>query len=134
MPLNGLTILVGGTCSATGGTSKTYSPDGLSVPQGLHVADMSETDMRIRPNITFRTSLPRFDAASGKYVGKEKRFITLTRPKLESDGTISNNYIRIEVGFSPSTTAAEKAELFVSGSQLCFDADTTDFRSGGSLA
>lgn len=134
MPLNGLAILVGGTCSATGGTSKTYTNDGLSVPQGLHIADMSETDMRIRPNITFRNSIPRFDAATGKYVGKEKRFITLTRPKLESDGSISNNYLRIEVGFSPSSTAAEKAELFVSGAQLCFDTDTTDFRTGSSLA
>lgn len=134
MSLVNLAILVGGTCSATGGTSKTYSPDGQTVPQGLHIADMSETDMRIRPNITFRNSVPRFDNSTGKYIGKEKRFITLTRPKLEADGSISNNYIRIEAGFSPSSTAAEKAELFTSGAQLCFDSDTTDFRSGGSLA
>jgi len=129
-----LTLSVGGTCSVAGGTVKTYTPDGQNVPNGLHVADMSETDMRIRPNVTFRNVVPRFENTTGKYIGKEKRFFTLTRPKLEADGSISNNYVRIEAGFSPSSTAAEKAELFTSSAQLCFDADTTDFRSGGSLA
>jgi hypothetical protein len=134
MALNNLTLLVGGTCSATGGVSKTYTPDGQTVTNGLHVADATEADLRIRPHVQFRTQIPKFDANTGKYLGKEKRFFNLTRPKLEADGSISNNYIKIEVGYSPSSTAAEKAELYTSGAQLCFDTDTVDFRTAGSLA
>lgn len=134
MSLVNLAILVGGTPSATGGTSKTYTPDGQSVPNGLHIADASETDFRIRPHMTFRTTVPKYNNNTLKYDGKEKRFMTLTRPKLEADGTISNNYIKIEIGFSPTSTAAEKAELAISGSQLLFDSDTTEFRNNGSLA
>lgn len=134
MALSNLTLLVGGTCSATGGTSKSFTPDGQTVVNGIHVADSSEADLRIRPHVTFRTQVPKLDNNTGKFIGKEKRFINYVRPKLEADGTISNNYIKIEVGYSPSSTAAEKAELFASGSQLGFDADTLDFRNTGSLA
>lgn len=44
MGLTNVGILAGATVSASGGTAVSYTPDGLSVKNGLHLIDASVTD------------------------------------------------------------------------------------------
>lgn len=131
MSLNGLTILEGATCSATGGTSKTFVANGTTVKGGIQVVDTSQTDARIRPSIT-ATSKSAVMAKDGSW-SPEKRDIVVTRPKLLADGTVFFNSQRIITSFHPETTLAEIAELYNAGAQLNFDADLNNYRAIGSI-
>lgn len=131
MSLNGLTILEGATCSATGGTAKTFSANGATVKGGVQVIDTSVTDARVRPSITAVARTAAMDK-DGKW-SFEKRDIVIVRPKLLADGTVAFNSQRIITSFHPETTAAEIAELHNSGAQLNFDADLALYRSIGAI-
>jgi hypothetical protein len=114
------------------GTDLTYTPDGVSIPNGIHLAAASVTDFRVRPNITLKTKNPPLNA-DGTY-GKGKRWLNVTVPKILADGTTSFNLVRIEVEVHPESTVAETTDLVYQAAQLLFDADTTQFIQTGSLA
>lgn len=133
MPLNGLTISEGATCSVAGGSVKTFSANAASVKGGIQIVDTSVTDARVRPSITAVARPSAYDVKNGTWT-YEKRDIVLVRPKLLSNGTVAFNSIRTIVGFHPETTVAEVNELYNSGSQLNFDTDTANFRSIGTIA
>lgn len=133
MPVNGLTIMEGATCSTTGGTTKTFSANSATVKGGVQVVDTSVTDARIRPAITATAKPAVYDAKAGSWT-YERREIVLVRPKLLADGKVAFNSVRIIAGFHPETTAAEIAELFNQSAQLQFDADLTNYRAIGTLA
>lgn len=128
-----LTLLDGTTLSATGGTTKTFTPTNETVVGGVKLIDAAVTDLRIRPYVIAKTVWPVL-TPQGKYVGKVKMTINIVEPIIESDGTISLNSLKIERSTSPTYTAAQLLELEKKGAQLLFDADTAAFRSSGSLA
>lgn len=132
MPLNGAAVLTGSTLSATGGTSKTFTSDGQTVTNGLHLQDASIADFRIRPQITVKTRNPKRNP-DGSYT-KGKRWITLYAPKLKADGTIAPNVYRYESEIDPETTTAAELDDRKMFSQMLFDTDFESFHATGSLA
>jgi hypothetical protein len=133
MPLNGAQIMAGATsCSVTGGSSKTFTPDGQTVANGIHLIDASQPDYRIRENMTIKQKVPTIDSA-GVY-SKDKKSITIVIPKILESGKTVFNLIRIEREVHPESTSAEATELLLQGAQVLFDSDFASFWSAGSLA
>lgn len=116
----------------TGGSDLTLTPDGQSVANGIHIADATQADFRIRKNATLRNRVPVLQP-NGKY-SKDKKTITFTAPKILADGSTVFNLIRIEREIHPESTAAEALDLCMIGAQLVSDSDFASFWSAGSLA
>lgn len=133
MPINGMTLLSGATVSAAGGTSKTFNVDGIQVKSGIHVSDMSVTDFRVRPGITFKSRMPT-KRADGSWQ-KGKFSATIVVPKLLADGkTVEYPLGRIELEPHAESTDAEIVAILCYMAQVCFDSDTISFMKTGSLA
>jgi hypothetical protein len=126
-----LTILDGATVSATGGTGKTYTTDGTSVTGGIHLADASVADFRVRPNITAKVKMPTLQA-DGSYT-KMKVSAVHVVPQILASGKTVFNLVRTELEVHPELSAAACVELRNKGAQLLIDAETTNFWSAGSL-
>lgn len=120
----------GGT--TTGGTAMALASDGVSVKNGVHVADMAEPNFLIRTNLTLKTRNPA-KQTDGTY-SKAKRYATVVVPKAIASGEIVFNLVRVETEAHPETTDAELTNLFMLGAQLFTDSDLTAFFKTGSLA
>lgn len=120
----------GGT--TTGGTAMALSSDGQEVKNGIHVADMGESNFLVRTNMTLKTRNPQ-KQSDGSY-SKAKRYATIVVPKLLASGDYSYNLVRIEVEAHPETTSAELTNLHMLGAQIFTDSDLTAFLTTGSLA
>lgn len=116
----------------TGGSDLTLTPDGVSVPNGIHLADASQADFRIRKNLTVKSKTPSL-LTDGTYT-KDKKTMTFVQPKILASGKTVFNLIRIEREVHPESTAAEALDLSMIGGQLLTDADFATFWSAGSLA
>lgn len=135
MPINGATLLVGGSVSASGGTSTAFTVNGAEVKGGVQVVDATNTNAITRAMVTLRNIKNAVvNATTGKYVGKTKRQGQLVRPKVLPDGSIIFPLIRIELETHPEMTSAEVTALLTEGAQLCIDADFTNFWQIGSLS
>jgi hypothetical protein len=133
MSISALSLMKNATSgTVTGGTAMALSSDGEEVKNGVHVADMSESDFTIRTNMTLRTRNP-VKQPDGSY-SKGKRWITIVVPKTLDDGTIVFNLIRQEMEIHPKTTTAEIANIELLASQVWTDSDLSDFRRNGSLS
>lgn len=126
-------VIEGGTGSVTGGTAKTYSPDGLMVTGGLHIADLSVTDIRTRPSITVKNSPASVDAKTGVW-SDGKREVTCTRPKILASGVQKFPNIRIMVKDHPEMSQAEIDAMWLMVAVVATHADFAAFRRTGSLA
>lgn len=120
----------GGTTTA--GAAMALSSDGVEVKNGIHVADMAETNFLIRTNITLKTRNPQ-KQSDGSY-SKAKRYATIVVPKQIASGEIVFNLVRNEIEAHPETTEAELTNLHMLGAQFYTDSDFAAFRSNGSLA
>lgn len=118
--------------TVVGGADMSFSPDGVSIPNGVHLAIAADADFRTRRNMTVKSKQPVL-LPSGVY-SKGKQSITVTCPKILADGSTTFNLIRIEREVHPESTAAEAFELNMVGAQALSDADFTAFWAGGSLA
>ena len=133
MPLSSAVVKTGATgLTVVGGSDETFTPDGVSIPQGLHLADAAETDFRVRKNMTIRNRPPTLDNL-GVY-SKDKKSITIVAPKILASGATVFNLIRVEREVHPESTAAEALELNMLAGQALSDADFLSFWSAGSLA
>lgn len=131
MGIQNATLLAGATISVSGGTAKTFNPDGFAVPNGIHVVDIGDADYRTRLNITAKNRNPVL--VNGKF-SKAKRWLTLVKPQVEADGSISFNVIRTEIEFTTTLPAADYTDLLKMNAQLFTDSDFTSFLTIGSLA
>lgn len=133
MSVQNAVVKSGATAMApTGGSDVTFTPDGVSVPNGIHLADAAQTDYRIRRNLTVKNKVPTL-LADGNY-SKDKKSVTLVHPKILTNGKTVFNLIRIEREVHPESTAAEALDLCMIGAQLMSDTDFTAFWTSGSLA
>lgn len=132
MPLNGMSFLLGGTVSASGGTAKTFTSDGQVVAQGIHLIDASVTDYRTRPNATVKFKPPTL-SSDGSY-SKAKHTFVGVRPFIDSAGKTHFNLVRTEIEIHPEASATELAYLRSQGAQQLTDTDTDSFWSTGSIA
>lgn len=117
----------------TGGSDMSFTPDGQTVANGIHLANAAQTDFRVRENLTFKSKVPSLNAATGVY-SKGKQSLTYVEPKILADGSTVFNLIRIEVEVHPEATAAEALNLRMMGGQFISDADYNAFWTTGSLA
>lgn len=125
-------ILAGGTVTAAGGSAVTYTPDGQTVPNGIHLINAQVVDFRIRPNVTLKTKLPSLD--SSQVYSKDRKTVLLVIPKILASGKTVFNLIRIEREIHPESTAAEALEFNIQGAQFLVDSDYASFWSAGSIA
>lgn len=133
MGLQATTIKSGTTAmTPSDGTDFTLTPDGQTVPSGLHLADAAQTDFRIRRNCTVKNKVPTVQA-DGTYT-KDKKSMTFVAPKILASGKTVFNLIRIEREIHPESTAAEALDLNMIGAQLLSDTDLTAFWASGSLS
>jgi hypothetical protein len=133
MSISALSLMKNATSgTVTGGTAMALSSDGEEVKNGVHVADMSESDFTIRTNMTLRTRNP-VKQPDGSY-SKGKRWMTIVVPKSLDDGSIVFNLVRQEMEIHPKTTTAEIANIELLASQMWTDSDLSDFRRNGSLS
>jgi len=116
----------------TGGADETFTPNGVTVPNGVQIADAAQADYRIRKNITIKVRNPSLDS-TGVY-SKDKKSMIFVAPKILASGKTVFNLIRIEREVHPESTAAEALELCMAGAQLLSDSDFATFWSAGSLA
>lgn len=132
MPLNGATVKSGSSAmTPTGGSDKTFTSDGVTIPNGIHLANAAQTDFRIRENLTLKNKVPSL-GVDGTY-SKDRKSATYVVPKILANGKTVFPLIRIEREVHPEMTAAECLELNMIGAQILTDADFTPFYSGGSL-
>lgn len=131
MGIQNMTLLSGATVSATGGTTVNFAPDGVSVPNGVHVADSANADFKTRANVTLRTRNPQL--VNGVFT-KNKRWVTYVAPQVLSSGDIVFNLVRVEVEFHPDLAAADLTEMLKRGAQVMIDSDLATFWSMGSLS
>lgn len=132
MGLVNASILTGASISASGGTAVNYTPDGQSVPNGLHLIDAAVADFRLRPQLTFKTKNPTL-MPDGSY-SKDRRTVVLVEPFVDSKGKTQFDLIRIEREVHPESPAAKALDLNKKGAQLLIDTDTAAFFASGSLA
>lgn len=125
------TLLIGATITPTGGTVQTFTPDGVFIQNGVHLADAGDASYITRNSITLRTKNP---TLTGGVYSKGKRWATLTVPKVLLDGTTAFNIVRIELEVHPETSAGDSTELLKKGAQLFIDTDLAAFWATGSLA
>lgn len=132
MPLNGASIPVGCTWTPAGGTAKTYTNDGLTVANGVHLIDASVADYRTRPQMTAKVKQPTLDSL-GVY-SKGRRSVVVTIPKVLASGKQVFPLIRIELEDHPESSAAEIATLLSIGANVLIDTDFSNFWNTGSVA
>lgn len=131
MGAQNVTLYRGATLAATDGTAQTFTPDGVSVENGIHLADAAEPSFKLRNQLILKTKNP---VLSGGQYTKGKRWITLIEPIVLADGTAVQNVVRIEIEIHPDMPAADAAELVGAGAQLLFDTDLTSFIMTGNLS
>lgn len=133
MPISNIGLLSGATgFTVTGGTLKTYTPDGQSVTNGLHVADASVSDFRVRPHITWKNRNPQRNS-DGTYSKGVRTQIT-TVPYLDV-ATGKVEYVRIETttSYSPVIPAATIKDARYIHVQTQFDSEAENFNTVGEI-
>lgn len=110
MAINGMQLLMNPTSVAwTGGTATSFETDGTPVATGIHVADMSEADFRLRTHITFKNRNPVLQP-DGSW-SKGKKDVILTIPREQTDGTIVFDVARVSLEINASTSTADASNL-----------------------
>jgi hypothetical protein len=117
--------------AVTGGTDLAYTPDGVSIANGVHLAAASVTDFRVRPSITLKTRNP--SLVNGEFT-KGKRWLTLTMPRILASGAVVYDVGRIDIEVHPETPVANQNDMVFQLAQMLFDSDLSLFISTGSLA
>lgn len=133
MGLENSTLLSGATLSATGGTAKTFTGDGVTVANGKHFQDASVADYRERPSLTAKVRQPVYNK-SDKSFTKGKKSLTLADPFVDSLGGVQYPLIRIELEDHPEMSEADIDALLNRGAQTLFDSDFVSFWKTGNLA
>lgn len=133
MPVNGMTLAVGATSAAvTGGTSKTFSSDGMQVTNGIHLIDTASTDFRTTLQITLRNKAAA-SLGNGQY-GKYTREGNIYYPVYDAaTDQLYPNVGYFKLAIHPFMTAATKLDIALLTAQMLFDADLASFRDTGSL-
>jgi hypothetical protein len=131
MPLDGMTLLKDPTSASwTGGVSASFETDGVTVAGGIHVADMTVADFRLRPHLTYKNRNPA-QQKDGSF-SKGKRDITLIIPIPLADGSISPQVFRGSFELHPELGAAGLSNLRHLAAQSILDADVNSFFTYGS--
>mgnify|MGYP001097616579 CR=1 FL=1 len=131
MSITNMSLLAGPTISVTGGTTKTFSPDGTQVNRGIQVSDSSEPDIRTRDCVVFKNTNGSLQS-DGSW-SKDRRSAKIVSPDVMSDKSQDFPFIEISLVKSPLNDAAKLATLKEYAVQLLTDPDTAAFWVTGAL-
>lgn len=126
-----LGLLTASTVSVTGGTAQTFTPDGESVKNGIHLIDASVSDFRVRPSITVKYISPKL-LSDGTYT-KGKMSATYVVPYILENGKTVFNLSRCEIEIHPECMATVLSDFQKKGAQIFCDTDLANFWLAGSL-
>lgn len=127
-----ITLKTGATgFTVTAGTDKTFSADGQTVQNGVHLADASTADFRVRPHVTFKNRNPARQS-DGTY-SKGKREIIYTLPILKANGKVAFNTWRYSQEYDPELPVASEKDGRYILAQFLFDSETESFNASGSI-
>lgn len=132
MPLQSAVIETGATISKTGGSAKTFAPDGMTIPNGLHIVVPATSDFRVREHATLKYQAPVLDSSGGYSRGVRR--ISFTIPRLLASGKYVNDVFTIESKIHPETSTANELDHRKMAAQMMFDSDFDAFWATGSLA
>lgn len=134
MGIQNASILTGATISATGGTSSTLVPTGLTIANGIQVQDQSGTDARLFPTCTYINRPAQYNRAT-KTWSKGKRTGKIVIPRLMTDGSIEYPLGEVRIEDFPEMTDAERLKILTWLAQMVgFDADFTAFFLKGNIS
>lgn len=129
--IKGLTLKDGASSMAvTGGSDMTFQTDGQVVQNGVHVANIAQSDFRIRENLSCKYRAPKQNA-DGSYV-KEKFSATYAEPFVNSKGIVEYNVLRLDLEVSPNAPAGTNLNCRLMGGQLLTNTNLSNFWLVGS--
>lgn len=131
MSIENLTLLTAPTISVTGGTTKTFSPDGSNVARGIQVVDVAEADVRTRDHVVVKNTSGTVQA-DGSW-SKDRRSAKIVCPDVLSNGQQDFPFIEISLVKSPLNDAAKLTALKEFAVQLITDSDMANFWLTGSV-
>jgi len=119
------------TVTVTDGTSLGFVEDGLSIPNGIHMACSSDVDFLTRKSLTAKVRQPTVNTGTGAF-GKDKKSIVIAEPVNVGGGKIVFNTLRIEREIHP--VAPEGAAVLNQiGVQVLSSEAMADFWNMGGL-
>jgi len=116
-----------------GGQSLSFSDDGVTIPNGVHLIVPADADYATRRQVTVKFRPPTLDAKTGSY-SKDKKSICIAVPIYLADGRIVFNTLRIEREVHPQFEVAKASDLNSLGAQMLSQSDCDNFWAAGSLS
>lgn len=131
MSITNLALLTGPTISVSGGTAKSFAPDGTKVTRGIQVADVAEADIRTRDLCVFKNTSGQLQN-DGTW-SKDRRSAKIVAPEVLSNGVQDFPFFEITLVKSPLHDAAKLAAMKELAIQLLTDSDLSNFWLTGAL-
>lgn len=133
MPLNGMVLKDGATgMTPVGGSDMTFTLDGTSVANGVHVSNAANSDFLTRENFTFKYRPPKQNA-DGSWT-KAKFSIVYAEPSVNAAGFQVFDVGRFDLELLPTSAASVGTNICYMMAQALSDADTASFRTTGTTA
>lgn len=129
-----ITILDGATISATGGTAKTFSQDGRTIPNGRYFGDGSEFDIRKRDTLLL-TNLPEKAVNGGTQYSKGRRTSKAVVHDVDADSGLPYEAVNISVLVTKDVRCSSTMLALAVNrvTQLLFDSELSTFNTTGAL-
>lgn len=131
MSIENMTLLAAPTIAITGGSAKTFTPDGTVVNRGISVSDTSITDIRVRPQVVCKNQSGNLQA-DGKW-SKSRREVKIVLPGLLPDGSQDFPFGSISLVVNPLWGPSVVQSIREYLTCLLNDSDMANFWATGSL-
>lgn len=133
MAINGGSVLLDGTVSATGGTATSLLSKGENGE--THKVLLNDGAAFVsQKTVDFTVKEPRVSASSPSGYTQARSIVLLKVPKILADGSRTVNTLRIEFAGDINTTDAERLTMRSLGAQFLVDSDLTSFWNAQSLS
>jgi hypothetical protein len=132
MGLETMSLLASASVAASGGTALAFAKDSVAIQGGIHLIVPSDADYQTRRSVTAKVKPASINVKTGVYT-KDKKSMSLTRPKVLTDGSVVFEVFRVEREMHPSSPAADALEMNSLGAQMIIDSDAAGFWANGTL-
>lgn len=126
MSLKTISLNVGGTLSASGGTVTSLKSLGNNTEYHNLIID-DGTSIGEQTNLKASVKRPRVDSTAPNGYTQARNTLSVYRPVTPSGGVRTLNSVAITVSVDPSSTDAQVTELVNIAGQLMTDSDAVDF-------
>lgn len=95
----------------TGGTALAFASVGGAVAGSADLAVAADTDLRLRRTLKFKVKYPSVLVTAPNGYTQARASAMFILPKVLANGKITVNTAKVELGFDPETTTAERQQL-----------------------